>query len=327
MNFSACVLLGVFLYAKGFLVYFIAANAVRNDEDVLLIIKTFLIACILVSIVYVPQNIARMGVGRGDEIIFRAKGIIGSPSVMATFLSSVSLIALSVKFAKTRSQLKNLALLAFFAGIPALILTFCRAPWMNFSACVLLGVLYGFKKGWLRGRNIVGFLGAAGIAVALLWPMISWRLSADHSAGLDERMNLMRIAWNMIKENPIIGIGINTYGDRYRAYIPGELAHTWAYAVHNQYLLVWAETGTLGFGIFISFLLGVVKKGIRCVRSKNDLLAPLSLGFLLGFMTILLDMFWGIYASEPATSHIWFFAGTIVGMNGLVSPQVRRVNA
>ncbi len=318
---------GIFLYAKVFLVYFISANAVRSENDVLLIMKTLLIACILGSVIYVPQNIVRMGVGRGDEVIFRAKGIIGSPSVMATFVSSVLLMALGIMFMKKRSSLKTLVLVAFFAGIPALILTFCRAPWMNFSTCVLLGVLYGLKRGWLKGGTLVGFMGAGAIAVALLWPMISWRLSADHSAGLDERMNLMKIAWNMIKDNPIIGIGINTYGDRFKAFIPDELGHMWVYAVHNQYLLVWAETGTLGFGILVFFLLGVVKKGIRCARSKNDLLAPLSLGLLLGFVTILLDMFWGIYASEQAVSHIWLFAGTIVGMNGLVYSQPRRIAA
>ena len=145
--------------------------------------------------------------------------------------------------------------------------------------------------------------------------MISWRLSADHSAGLDERMNLMKIAWNIIKDHPIIGIGISTYGDRYKAYIPDELMNTWVYAVHNQYLLIWAETGTLGIRcIFVWFLLGVIKKAIRCAKRKNDLLAPLSLGFLLGFVTILLDMFWGIYVSEQAILYIWLFAGIIAAM-------------
>jgi hypothetical protein len=185
---------GIFHYAKGLLVYFITANRVKNEDDVKLAIRALLIALILGGLVYLAQNIMRIGVSRGDEIIFRGKGTIGSPSVMATFLSSGLLMALGGRFIKIRSSIKTLALVAFFTGIPALILTFVRASYISFSLSMILGIGYGLKRKWVRPGTIVALLVAVGIAVPFLWPMISHRLSADHAAALEERINLMKIA-------------------------------------------------------------------------------------------------------------------------------------
>lgn len=324
MFLSVC---GIIHYAKGFFIYFITANMLRNEDDVRLVVKVLLLTLIMGSLVYLAQNYLEIGVSRGDEILFRAKGTMQSPSVTATFFSSVLLIGLGVRFIKTRSSLKTVALIALFTGIPGLITTFCRAPFINFSVCTILSVGYGLRKKWVSRGTILCLLMAIVMGFVLLWPGIKARSSHDHKAGLDVRINLMKIAWNVIEDHPLIGIGINNYYDRYKAYVPYELENTWVYVVHNQYLLIWAETGTLGFAIFIFFLFSVIKKAIRCAEGKSDLLAPVSLGFLFGLLAILLDWFWGIYVSEQATFHICFFAGSIVAIEKLVIRQDQKENS
>ena len=84
----------IFQYAKVFLVYFIAANMVRSNDDLKLVIKVLLIASILVGLLYILLNITRTGESRGDEILFRSKGILGTVGVMGAYFSSVLLIAL-----------------------------------------------------------------------------------------------------------------------------------------------------------------------------------------------------------------------------------------
>jgi O-antigen ligase len=323
MFLSVC---GIIHYAKGFFIYFITANMLRNEDDVRLVVKVLLVVLILGSLVYITQNFFRIGLSQGDEILFRAKGTMQSPSVTATFFSSVLLIGLGVRCIRTISSLKTVALIALFTGIPGLIFTFCRAPFLNFTVCTILSVGYAQRKKWISRKTIVCLMAATGIAFVLLWPGIAIRSSHDHKKGLEERINLIKIALNVIEDHPIIGIGINNYYDKYKAYVPHELKNTWVYAVHNQYLLIWAETGTLGFTIFMFFLISVVKRAFRCANAKSDLLAPVSLGFLFGFLAILLDWFWGLYVSEQATFHIYFFAGSIVAIEKLVLRQEQKEN-
>ena len=199
-----------------------------------------------------------------------------------------------------------------------LILTFNRASWVDSTVCILLGLCYGVKRRWITTGKCVGLIVAITILTLIFWPMISFRLNQASSSALDVRINLMTVAWNIIKDHPIIGVGINTYYDTYKAYIPEELKHMWIRPVHNQYLLIWAETGTIGFIIFVWFLLSALKKGIHCVRTKDDLLAPVSLGIVLAFLTILLDMNWNIFGGDQVNCYIWFLVGVIAAKDRIV---------
>ena len=108
--------------------------------------KVLLITLILTSLVYIPQNIARIGVSKGDEILFRAKGTIGSPSVMATFLSSVLLMALGVRFVKMRSFLKTLALIALLRRDPGSDPYLLSSPLDKFLCVYVTGCVVWFQE-------------------------------------------------------------------------------------------------------------------------------------------------------------------------------------
>ncbi len=316
----------IFQYAKVFLVYFITANMVRNEDDLKLVIRVLLITLIWVSLLYILQNISRMGEGKGDEILFRARGAFGSSGTMGHYTSSVLLIALGVVFLRIKSSMRTLALLAFITGIPALILTFARTPWIDGSVCMVLGIWYGLRRRWFSIVKFAGLLVVVGMIALLLWPMISYRLNQDSAGALTERINLMIVAWNIIKAHPIIGIGINNYYEVYKGYIPDELRHTWIRPVHNQYLLVWAEMGIIGLSAFVWFLLAALKGAIRCVKRKDNLLAPLSLGIFLGLLSILLDMNWGMFVGEEINSYICLLIGIIAAMEKLVNKPVPKGN-
>jgi putative inorganic carbon (HCO3(-)) transporter len=308
----------IFQYCKVFLVYFIAANMVRNNDDLKLVIRVLLISVIFQSLLYLVLSITGLGGSKGDEVLFRPRGALDTPGLMGAYFSSLLLISLGGLFIKNVYKMKVLTHLAFILSVIGLILTFNRASWVDSSACILLGVCYGWWRRWVTTGKILGLLVAITIIAFIFWPMISYRLSENSSDALDERINLMVVAWKIIKAHPIIGIGINNYKDVYRAYIPDELSGMWIRPVHNQYLLVWAETGTIGFTMFVWLLLTTLKKGIHCVRAKDNLLAPLSLGIVLGFLVILLDMYWNIFGSEQVNFYIWFLFGIIAAIDRIV---------
>lgn len=308
----------IFQYCKVFIVYFIAANMVRNNDDLKLVIEVLLISVIFESLLYLTLSITGLGESKGDEVLFRPRGALDTPGLMGAYFSSLLLISLGALFTKKAYRIKVVPHLAFILSVIGVILTFNRASWVDSSACILLGVCYSSWRRWVKTRKILGLLIGITIIALIFWPKISYRLSANASEAVDERINLMVVAWEIIKAHPIIGIGINNYKDVYRAYIPDELIGMWIRPVHNQYLLVWAETGTIGFILFVWLLLTTLKKGIHCVRAKGNSLAPLSLGIVLGFLIILLDMYWNIFGSEQVNFYIWFLIGIIAAMNRIV---------
>jgi probable O-glycosylation ligase (exosortase A-associated) len=117
---------------------------------------------------------------------------------------------------------------------------------------------------WRSGRlfRAVAGLGAAGIAFFTLAPRgVLDRLSTigdTHESSTAARLTSWRTASRMIADNPIWGVGLRNFQPRYLDYAlvrPDE--NTTTYVAHNSYLQIWAECGSLAFGVYFVLLLSV----------------------------------------------------------------------
>jgi O-antigen ligase len=61
----------------------------------------------------------------------------------------------------------------------------------------------------------------------------------------------MKMALGMIKDNPILGVGTGNFVEAYNRYLVPEVPRS-PYWMHNTYLQVWAENGTLGILAYLS---------------------------------------------------------------------------
>lgn len=120
------------------------------------------------------------------------------------------------------------------------------------------------------------------------------------------RLRIWDRAFSKFKQNPVWGSG---YGTTYYDQISGkDFIHP-----HNIFLQFLAETGLLGFGTFLLFLVLVIKKSIdNYSRLKgNDRLIfifyPLSFVFFL--------LFSSFHFAIHENYLFWFFAGIIVGFD------------
>lgn len=62
------------------------------------------------------------------------------------------------------------------------------------------------------------------------------------------------------------------------------------FSVHNKYLLVWAETGSLGLMAYLAFLFGALRKGWQCWKLPDAALATLGLALTAGLARHMLPM-------------------------------------
>jgi O-antigen ligase len=116
------------------------------------------------------------------------------------------------------------------------------------------------------------------------------RLSSDHAAAYEERATLMRIAWRIIGDHPLGGVGTGAYGLVMRNYIAVQDLGNWLFIVHNAYLLRWAESGIFGLLAFLSVLFVGFRLAFRCTRSVDD-------------ATFILD--WGVGGSFTCAGRWW----------------------
>lgn len=106
------------------------------------------------------------------------------------------------------------------------------------------------------------------------------------------RTVLWKTGWVMYKENPVLGLGIGNYNERYIDYVTKypelDVGHD-LYSVHNSYLKVASETGTLGIvsflAIYLYFYIFIIK---QYFRNQNDTLRQvLLIGLFIGSGTYL----------------------------------------
>ncbi len=186
--------------------------------------------------------------------------------------------------------------LALAINCLAILLTLTRSLWI---ACV---IVLGLHLAWRRSKWFwaVPLLPAA---VFLLVPgPVHDRLEQsslpDYYSNA-ERVQMLRVGWRMIHENPVFGVGPGRVEELYQRYLlPGEALPAYHGHLHNNAVQLGAEFGCFVLAGAALFLLVLVRELARCysaVRTLDErLLSRCGLAGLAGFLIIgLMDYTYG----------------------------------
>lgn len=171
-------------------------------------------------------------------LILRPYGTFSHPNVLAGFLL-VSLILIA-NF-QTNSYLRYFA---FILGIPALLLTFSRTVFI--VGILSLGATWFLKQKTKAALGLISLILAG--AIFMLPRFLS--LETTDSQSIFERNQLNSVAIRMIKEKPILGVGLNNFLLRLPEFETVSRGVRLLQPTHNVYLLIGAETGLAGLGLF-----------------------------------------------------------------------------
>jgi O-antigen ligase len=130
---------------------------------------------------------------------------------------------------------------------------------------------------------------------------------------------LMQLAWRIISDHPIFGVGSNNFFIAMKPYLTPDLNGDWIYTVHNKYLLVWAEAGIGALAAFLWFLFATVRQGWQSWASGNRLISPLALGLTAALVGQFVYMLVDPYHSRASVQSLWFAAGLITAMSQMKS--------
>ncbi len=141
-------------------------------------------------------------------------------------------------------------------------------------------------------------------------PTFAGTLEAGLNAGaIVERLGNLLLLVGIIRAHPLFGIGAGHYGAVRGEMLFGDWRYDPGYTPNMDFLKVFAETGVAGFLlllILLGFLLRLFVRGARTVSAEDH---PLYLAFLLGAVTIVLNMTIGY---ELLHAFFWINIGVLL---------------
>jgi O-antigen ligase len=238
----------------------------------------------------------------GDQDEYRVGGPIGDPNFFAQIMVVLVPISLERFLHEKKTSLKLLASLALVLSVSCVILSYSRGGFLA-MAVVLMAFFFMYPP---RSYYIPFIIITVLVMTLFLPPSYLDRiltlgdlLQANNSLRVNElsfrgRLSENLAAWEMIRTHPIFGVGLNSYG-----YLFGQYAQIHGIALvaaerepHNLYLEVLAETGIVGFILFM-VLIGTTFRTIYHARLRFldaklfdyvDMVSGFGLG-LFGYLT------------------------------------------
>ncbi|MFA6449547.1 MAG: O-antigen ligase family protein [bacterium] len=172
-----------------------------------------------------------------------------------------------------------------------LVATFTRSAWI--SAAISMCVFFLFAR--KCGKNAVSSrLGAAAALIVLAGVIGAFAVKgginpnfavgeriesiADSTDGSRlQRTLIWKTAWEMVKANPVVGVGLGNYYIQHPVYQRKFFSSKyWAPyisypdRVHNEFLDLWAETGLIGAILAAAALAFFMAAGLRAVKRGGD---------------------------------------------------------
>lgn len=203
----------------------------------------------------------------GDFITpdFRASGPFESANYLALYIGPACALSFVYLFRSVSSEKGMIpSVLLFSALFAALVFSHSYGALIGVFAAVLIFVLYSVKKFWKIAVS-TGLL----ILFGLLFFLQSGTEKFDKLFEFTERsssavrIEVWQVAGNLVKEHPVLGIGLGQFEPLYQLNAPEILGHApyeWVMLhPHNLYLAFWLNAGLLGLAAFF----GLVVFGLR----------------------------------------------------------------
>jgi putative inorganic carbon (HCO3(-)) transporter len=316
------------------------AHAVRTRSDLVFVAWMLVGSLLLESLIIIGERYAGLhfsvlGLSTDESANFqagsRSGGTLGSPNAAGGFLALFVLPCITLATAGVSRTLKLAAATAAGLGTIALVLTFSRGAWFSFVLGLTLLLVAGLRRGWFSARVPIFVALLVLIVVVPFYGLITARLNGNDRGSAASRVPLMRLAGDMIKANPVLGVGANNFAQEIPKYAGPKFSRDWIYTVHNKLLLVWAESGFLALAAFLWFLGRTIRTGIARGRGADDLIAPLAIGLTAGFAGQIANMLVEPFHDRSEVQGLVLFAaliaalGTVAARSRAPAPGVRAV--
>ena len=317
-------------YLKLLTLLLIVTFDISNGNELLDITGYLTIGLLVINLYCIMQYITKTNITVGFNVFeepiwykgpFVPVGPSGSANVTAGQIIGLTPFALATALRHPKSLYRLSAIFILLLSIVVLVLTNSRAAWgifmmSSFFMLILLTIKKKISYKYILAVVIVSII----IGIAII-PLILQEIDIQELTDLQNiyaRFNLLETSFMMVKDYPVLGIGLNTYTKLMMDYVPSiVLKFEWNYMVHNKYMLVWSETGTLGIIAYLAFLFVMYKLLIGYIRKYNNEFIWVAIAILCSLFSMNFHMMFESYSGGAVIAFFWLLCGCIIAMNRL----------
>ena len=294
---------------------------VRNKKMLRILLVILLLTASIVCFYAIIQTVSGFEFHKRDGLapmgrLYRAVGFYNFYLSFALLAMFVLLMSISLIFEHVRILGKYSFVVPALAFL-AIIGSFARSIWLSVFVALLFLVFWKKKK---RGAIIILLIIAFMFVVSLISVEIQQRiLSTFNLSQNTTRINLWKTSINIIKENPILGIGEDNFDYVFDRYQVQGIYDTKAHP-HNDFLNVLVNSGFPGLIAFVTIWIITLNVGFKTwKRSKDLLLRGISLGATITIIGFLIaGLFQNYYGTFVNCWLWWFTTGLIFVSNALM---------
>jgi len=303
------------------LIFFVVVMAIREAKQIKILLGVMCVASL-----YVAQSFLRSVSGRDFSHFsysVRDAGVLGyaGENGLGAFEVELTAMLLALAFCKGLPRYFRMFIWGVLAcNTYCILFSFSRGAYL---ATLLLLLLFGLFKD--RKLLLVMVLLAVGWQV-LTPKAVQERVSmtydeksgtVDGSAG--ERLQLWEDAFNLIKANPVLGTGFDTYEFMGRV---GDFRDT-----HNYYLKVLVETGIPGLILILVLIWRFYATGWTLFRSAEDpFLKSLGFGFAaMAMVVFVVNIFGDRWLYMQVNGYTWILLGCAMRGQLIANEEAREL--
>ncbi len=292
--------------------------SICDKEDVQRIIVLIIFSHTIMALYGIMQHFNADVFMWNTNFAGRPLSTIGNPDFFATeLLIPIFILAAYFLFEKQYRPLSGTALLI---NLLCFYYTKVAGAYVGFACgtVIFILIIFIYKKDVIkvnRKKIVIGFLCLVFLS-AIASPFIIKKVSSVYSLkkrSLVHRLLMWETSMLMIKDSPVIGKGIGNYR-LYYPYYQGlvlaspqnkEFSYVVTWMPHQNYLLIAAETGFLGLGMFLLAIMVFYRIGWDIFVRKKAFSIP-ALGIISAITSILGTSFFNTFYNIPATTFLFF---------------------
>lgn len=293
----------ILAFIKVFLFFFFLANNIRDRDDVRLVTQIFFLGVIVETVLSIWQinqwpglSFLRWFGATGETTIAikmdifattRPGGTLVSCNNLARYFGFVLPLAYVMALRGESNGERWFARVTSLIGTIGIIYTLSRSTWIAMIPSVLLLfplLLSRRLVTWRIMRNLA-FMMIVTTVVVMAFRELIWDRIVSYDLGSGQtRITSAMAAWRMVREHPVIGVGINNYGNHARFHYDAEEPRSKYWIVHNSFLLYMAEIGIIGFIFYLWFVLAGFSSCRRASRNSSSYLSAVAIGVMGGWI-------------------------------------------
>ena len=220
----------------------------------------------------------------------RATGTTAHPNILGYYFEILIPIIFAMLLVEEKGSMKFWYFIAMLFGFGGILVTLSRAAWITLpvSLPLVFFSLYGKRLFEIKTGVVLFIVGIFFIiGLYFAYPTIERRLLADDYRSAQSRIPLNLASLSIIKQYPVLGVGLNNFAEVFKRYDTtgkSRIFKGYKQMVHNLYLAVWVDVGTLGLvaflWIFVSSFIIAGKLLFKVSQWQRGLLVGITAGLL-----------------------------------------------